>query len=460
LLPTRRQKPAIRSCLAPTVQDVGDFPTDGSWVSSPNRIGTVGECKRIEGFEIKPGDNLPDGIQIRYNVHVQDVGWLYDENDVTSWAKDGEFAGTRARSLRIEAIKIVLTDTSGNKLTDYHIKYRGHIENLGNTPADENQWVQDGEKLGTVGSSLRLEALKLEIIKDAPQSKTYDQAGTYGPQTGTETIGQDVVIATDGVTLQNLTINGNLTIDEAVGDGDVTLNNVTVTGETRVRGGGVNSIHINGGKYGKILVEKTPTGQVRIVTNDLNGARVVLSEAAKGEILILEGAFDSVAVFSPDVTVETRGQTNIQELTVSPAASNSTMNLGSQTTVAALTVQAPAHISGSGTVQQAEVDADGVVFEKAPGGYTVDPAVDIPPVFPAPPSGGGGYTPPSKTNLSVTTPPAVTTSKTYDGTTAADVTGPPTVSGIVVNDDVQVVANATYDAKKRAPAKPSRSPTA
>ena len=499
------------------IQDVGDFPLDGTWVTSPNRIGTVGECKRIEGFEIKPGDDLPDGIQIRYNVHVQDVGWLYDENDVTSWAKDGDFAGTRARSLRIEAIKIVLTDPSGNKLTDYHIRYRGHIENFGNTPADENQWLQDGEKLGTVGSSLRLEALKLEITKDAAQAtdltaynallkavetlkaadytqaswdnlqsvlnknkvtaanseaevaaavkliqaaadqlekllqaKTYDQAGTYGPATGTETIGQDVVIAADGVTLQNLTIDGNLTITEAVGDGDVTLNNVTVTGETRVRGGGVNSIHINGGKYEKIVVEKTPTGTVRIVTRELSGASVVLSDAAKGEKLILEGAFSSVAVNAPDVTVETRNQTSIGELTVAPAASNSTMNLGSQTTVAELSVQAPAHISGTGTVQKAAVDSDSVVFEKAPDSCTVDPGVHIPPVIPAIPTpspGGGDYTPPSKINLSVATPPTVTPAKTYDGTTATNVTGQPAVSGIVAGDDVQVVANASYDNK-------------
>lgn len=52
---------------------------------------------------------------------------------------------------------------------------------------------------------------------------TYDQAGTYGPETETETIDGDVVISTDGVILQNTIIKGNLTISEKVGDGDVTL---------------------------------------------------------------------------------------------------------------------------------------------------------------------------------------------------------------------------------------------
>lgn len=61
---------------------------------------------------------------------------------------------------------------------------------------------------------------------------------------------------------------GNLTISEAVGDGNVSLNNVTVAGDTFVRGGGTNSIHINGGSYTTITVENTPTGAVRIVAID------------------------------------------------------------------------------------------------------------------------------------------------------------------------------------------------
>ena len=91
--------------------------------------------------------------------------------------------------------------------------------------------------MGTVGSSLRLEALTPEIVKDKSTSAVYDTAGTYGPATGSQTIDSDAVVAASGVTLQNLNINGNLIIDKAVGDGDVTLNNVHVTGELLVRGG-------------------------------------------------------------------------------------------------------------------------------------------------------------------------------------------------------------------------------
>ena len=500
------------------IQDLGDYPQDGSWVESPERIGTVGQSKRIEGFELKSGSELPAGYELRYNVHVQNIGWLYDEADPVTWAKNGDYAGTRGQGLRIEAVKIVLLDAADNKATDYHIRYQGHVQNIGDLPADSEKWYTDGEQLGTVGSSLRLEALKLEIIKDTPAnndlssynvlikqietlnegdySKTswknlqeiltknkvtsesrqeavdaavasitdgikrlenltkatiYDKAGSYGPTSETETIKQDVMITSRDVTLQNLVIEGNLIIDEAVGDGNVTLNNVRVSGELRVRGGGQNSIHINGGDYSKIVVERTPDGKVRIVVANLQGVPVVLSENAAGETLILEGSFDSVTVQAPDVVIKTQGQTSIKTLVVMAGSQNANIDLGSATTVTNLVLSSQTKVTGSGTVEKAEVTADNVVFEKAPGSYAVDPDVVVPPVMPTPQSGGGGYTPPSKISLTVATVPAVTLSRIYNGTTATDVTSQAldatAITGIVAGDTVTVTATATYDSK-------------
>lgn len=505
------------------IQDLGDYPADGSWVESPKRIGTVGQSKRIEGFELKAGESLPTDLELRYNVHVQNIGWLYDEDDPTSWAKNGDYAGTRGDGLRIEAIKIVLLDAAGNKASGYHIRYQGHVQNIGDLPADSEQWFTDGEQLGTVGSSLRLEALKLEIVKgattgtdlsaytdltnqidsltEADYSKSswsnlqtivsqnrvdeqssasaittaianireainrlenlttatiYNKTGTYGPATGNESIAQDVIITTGDLTLQNLTVDGNLIIDEAVGIGNVSLNNVSVSGELRVRGGGQNSIHISGGKYAKILVEQAPDGGVRIVATGVDGVPVVLSENAAGETLILEGTFDSLTIGAPDAVIKTQGQTSIKTVDVTAGAKNAALNLGNTTTVASLAIAAPAKVTGSGKISKAAITGDNVVFEIRPDSYTVDPVVIIPPVIPTPQSGGGsggggGYTPPSKISLSVTTAPTVTLSKTYDGSTVTDVTNQilnaAAITGIVAGDDVAVSATATYDNK-------------
>lgn len=377
------------------IQDVGDYPTDGSWVDSPGMIGTAGQSKRIEGFEIKLSGTAPTGMELRYNVHVQNMGWLYDENDASDWPRDGDYAGTRGEGLRIEAVKIVLTDGAGQPVAGYRVRYRGHIQNLGDWPADDSQWLADGQQLGTVGSSLRLEALLVAVVKTAvdppePVSVVYDSAGTFGPESGSETITGDATVAADGVTLQNLTIAGNLTISAAVGDGTVTLNNVTVLGDTFVHGGGVNSIHINGGSYKTIVMEKTASGAVRIVATDAAGLVVVIAEDAAGETIILEGAFDSVTVNAPGMNVTTQGTTAIGTMTVAEGAAGSTVTVAAGTTVSELVLADKAAVKGQGTVAKAQIKVDGVVFEKAPDSYSVAPGVVIPPVFPVPEDGVGG----------------------------------------------------------------------
>lgn len=383
------------------IQDFGDYPTDGSWVDSPAIIGTVGQSKRIEGFEIKLTGTVPEGMELRYNVHVQNKGWLYDEDDCSDWPKDGAYAGTRGDSLRIEAVKIVLTDGDGQPVPGYSVQYRGHVQNIGDLPKDTSQWLADGEQLGTVGSSLRLEALLVQVVKtgtdpvEPAEPLVYDAPGSFGPKQGSETIASDVIVAADGVTLDNLTIAGDLTISEAVGDGTVTLNNVTVEGDTLVRGGGVHSIKINGGQYRRIIMEKTASGAVRIVATGVDGLEVVVAEDASGEEIILEGSFASVTVNAPNMRVTTQGNnTTIRTMTVGVGAGGSTLNLANGTTVSELVLDGKAAVKGQGNVIRATINADGVVFDKKPGSYTVEPGVVIPPVFPTPDS-GGGYNPPA-----------------------------------------------------------------
>jgi hypothetical protein len=96
-----------------------------------------------------------------------------------------------------------------------------------------------------------------------PEVKTtFDKAGTYGPATGSETITGNVVISADGVILQNYKIEGDLNITAAVGDGNVTLKNVTVTGTTTVSGGGQNSVTFDACTLEKLLPTKPITNCV------------------------------------------------------------------------------------------------------------------------------------------------------------------------------------------------------
>jgi uncharacterized protein YjdB len=145
------------------VENKGDFPLDGSWIQGPNQLGTVGEGLRLEAFWIKLVD-APEGLHIKYEVHVQNKGWMDP-------VEDGALAGTEGEWLRIEAIKISLVDDEGNVSGDYSVAYKGHVQNQGDT-----EWFYNGDQLGTTGSGLRLEALEVEISKIAPDLTEYEAA--------------------------------------------------------------------------------------------------------------------------------------------------------------------------------------------------------------------------------------------------------------------------------------------
>jgi alpha-beta hydrolase superfamily lysophospholipase len=241
-------------------------------------------------------------------------------------------------------------------------------------------------------------------LNHAMRTVIYDKAGTYGPVTGAERIEGNVVVKADRVILQNLIITGSLTIDEAVGQGDVTLNNITVNGETFVRGGGKNSIHINGGQYNRIIIQETAGGAVRIVAIDVEGADIVIAEQAAGETIILEGKFDSVLLQANQVALQTQGNTEILSMTVSKDIKDSTILIGANTTVTKLSIESPIKVSGDGRISTVDVKAAGVVFEKAPKEINVTEGIQPPVVENTSnntggSSGGGGNNTPTKQSI-------------------------------------------------------------
>ncbi|WP_414151284.1 hypothetical protein ACIZ62_04205 [Acetobacterium carbinolicum] len=146
------------------VQNKGDFPLDGTWIQGPDQLGTVGEGLRLEAFWIKLAEDAPAGLHIKYQVHVQNKGWM-------GFVNDGAMAGTEGEGLRIEAIQISLVDDEGNIAQGYSVEYRGHVQNVGDT-----EWYTDGAQLGTTGSGLRLEALEIKIVQTKADLTAYNAA--------------------------------------------------------------------------------------------------------------------------------------------------------------------------------------------------------------------------------------------------------------------------------------------
>ncbi|WP_054693163.1 S-layer homology domain-containing protein [Syntrophomonas palmitatica] len=84
----------------------------------------------------------------------------------------------------------------------------------------------------------------------------YNVAGTYGPEKDSASIKGNVTVSSPGVNIRNAKIEGNLILTAGVGDGNVQLDNVNVTGRTLIRGGGANSVIIHNSNLNEVLVDK------------------------------------------------------------------------------------------------------------------------------------------------------------------------------------------------------------
>ena len=102
---------------------------------------------------------MANHYDIYYRVHTQNIGWL-------DWAKNGEEAGTLDCSLRLEGIEIKLVSKGlgapGSTDTPFKekkgVSYSSHIQNIG-----WQEYVKNGKTSGTLGKSLRIEALKIKL---------------------------------------------------------------------------------------------------------------------------------------------------------------------------------------------------------------------------------------------------------------------------------------------------------
>ena len=124
------------------VQDIG-WQTQ---VKDGEIAGTEGQSKRLEAIKIEL-KNL-ENIKIKYQTHIEDIGWQ-------NWKYNGELTGTESQSKRLEAIKIELEYSE-----EYSIMYRVHIQDIG-----WQEWKYDGEVAGTEGQSKRLEAIQIKIVE-------------------------------------------------------------------------------------------------------------------------------------------------------------------------------------------------------------------------------------------------------------------------------------------------------
>ena len=193
---------------------------------------------------------------------------------------------------------------------------------------------------------------------------------------------KNIVIYNAGTELKDMVIAGDLIIAKTVGEGDVHLANLSVTGDLKVYGGGMNSIYFNNVNIARIEVEKD---KVRLVFDD----GTTVEELFVGSETILENTDGTIAkvTITGDNKVTLTG--NFDEVTVTGSA-NITLD---DAVIKTLVVEQPITIEGTGTIATLEANADGIKFEaevKITKTVTGEGVTEAPAVVEAPAAGGGG----------------------------------------------------------------------
>jgi len=244
------------------------------------------------------------------------------------------------------------------------------------------------------------------VLLDRILGTFYNAPGTYGPAEDKEVIG-NATITSAGVTLRNITVNGDLHITSGVGEGSVNLNNVEVKGSLLVKGGGEDSVYLDDCTIGNVVVEKAD-GKVRVVARGNTNVTIVkVKSSAQLETENITAGYDGfVTVYlTTDDEVDLAGDFGtvfielegakvqlisgtIKKMVASAAAKDATLTTSSGTIISELELNVAVKVVNKGTISKATVNVGGVVFEGVrPVVVSVAEGVEKPTV---PSTGGGG----------------------------------------------------------------------
>ena len=198
----------------------------------------------------------------------------------------------------------------------------------------------------------------------------------------TKTTSDDVVIEDKGTTLKNQTVDGNVTIAKSVGNGDVTLRNVTIKGDLIVKGGGSNTVTLEDVDVrGKARLLKEGVHLHLVGDTDIRkllidlAAHITQSSSYKDEIgeIILAGDGDlnkttRIDVPAKQLRIENQADLilggDVEKLIVDEDAKGAEIEIKKGTTVNELNTDAKIKLTGKGRIDLLDVSASGVTFDK------------------------------------------------------------------------------------------------
>jgi hypothetical protein len=219
----------------------------------------------------------------------------------------------------------------------------------------------------------------------------------------------DLTITEPGTIIENKTYE-NVYISKSVGSGEVIIKNVNITGELLVEGGGENSVIIQDSTINKMIIDKED-GKLRILLQgsteidltsifsgvkleqkDLTGSgfnNVIIDENAQSGDVVTINANIGELTFNASIRINIRTGV-VESLVINGAPEGFSIYVGEGATIQSAIINSQISFSGSGTIDKAQINADGVTFEKEPEKMTVAPGISEPEIIPPSIGGGGG----------------------------------------------------------------------
>lgn len=295
----------------------------------------------------------------------KDVGtdkWYYGEMAVAVQMGIFEGDGTRLRpedNITREQAALVLARAF--KLTD-----TGADLSVFQDEDDISSWARDGVAAIVKAGYMRGDGKNLNpknnISREEFAQLMYNLVSGYVTQAGTLNVvpAGNLVIRVPGVTLENVTINGDIVVGDGVGSGDFTLKNCTLNGRLVVRGGGADTIYIiNTGIGGSVIISRRD-GAVHVSVDGGSEVKKIVVDDGSDKVII-SGEFGDLAI-NCDVDVELR-RAAVDNVTISAAGAGLLVDKDSTVSdidVAASGVQV--NVAGKVTLVHVKAGAAGTVI--------------------------------------------------------------------------------------------------
>lgn len=196
-------------------------------------------------------------------------------------------------------------------------------------------------------------------------------AGYYSaPGTYEGAVDGNAVVSSSGVTLKDMKINGDLYIMEGVGDGEVFLENVEVTGSVYARGGGANSLYFNNCTIQEFVALKD---ELHIVL--ASGCKITILRAElKDATIDLNGCtVETMTIIGDGLNVNIDGESSIAVLNAD--ANDVKIDGASGSTIGEANLNGKTEIKGDVAITEANIAADDCVIEKKPENVNIEDGI-------------------------------------------------------------------------------------